>query len=225
MPTGGRSGSRLSRRAWAKLIRPPLPSSSSSISPSPSPSGVSGRVIDGGAVFVSERRRVSKVGAGEPGTAGSGRAKDKSRFAGLLLLLDGAELMTAGRLESAGALRVALVRSSKASLPEAPAATTLIASSSLESSQFVLMTRPPAAVLGRGGVEVRTLVRESARAWTVMAASEDDGVSYGGGWPSGKGVLERRAGDRGTGGRGMRGRTGVSSEKDSGVEALRGIGL
>lgn len=32
-------------------------------------------------------------------------------------------------------------------------------------------------------------------------------------------------GDRGTGGRGMRGRAGASSEKDSGVEALRGIGL
>lgn len=115
------------------------------------------------------------MGAGEPGTAGSGRAKDKSRFAGLLLLLEGAELMTAGRLESAGALRVVLVRSSKAWLPEAPAATILIASSSLESSQFVLMTRPPVAVLGCGGVEVRTLVRELARARAVIAAS--DGVS------------------------------------------------
>jgi hypothetical protein len=117
------------------------------------------------------------VGAGEPGTACSGRDKDKSRLAGLLLLLEEVELMTAERPDSALALRVALVRSSKAWPPEAPAATTLMASSSLESSQFVLMTRPPEAVLGRGGVDARTPARELARAWTAIAASEDDGVS------------------------------------------------
>lgn len=169
---------------------------------------------------------MSKVGVGEPGTTVvSGRARDKSRFAGLLLLLEGVELMTEGRLESAVVVRVALVRSSNAWLPEAPAATMLIASSSLESSQFVLMTRPPDAVLGRGGVEVRKLVSELLRAWAATVDCIFSEETYGGGWPK-WGVLDLLVGERGTGGRGMRGKTGgQSDEKERGVEVFRGIGV